>query len=1144
MNMTLRGKLILIFVIIKVIPLVLITAVAGQQIAALSRELMATSLEDSYAALNDSAIENIERMSTDTAKRVADFLYERDDDIRYLSGLATSLNGDLQQIELVYGAFVHGERSRLVEQHEWVMSEDGTAWVNTYTPDVSDTIGESSNISNDYEQHGSSFHPRAADGLTYTTAPLYDEVTFVGLDGTELIRISTTSDEGSRKLGYADWFKTGELRDVTRSENTFCKAENYWDVLPELTADAGNDIYVSDVIGAYVGANFIGMYTEANVAKASTDRGYGIEFAPEEQAFAGAENPNGTRFEGIVRWATPVYVDGEKIGYVTLALDHDHIMEFVDHQTPMSTRYSELSSAYEGNYSFIWDYQCRSIAHPRHHSIYGFDPTTGDPEIPWLTITVFNKLLHASGLTEADLAVMSAEEKTEALKANWHNLINSSIDGQPVYDLIIDQPTFFNQARTDTSKPDPDHTVAPELTRLGYVGLDGRYLNNAPQCTGWLDLTERGGSGSLYILWSGLWKLNTAAAIPYYTGHYAPSAANDYSRVGFGFVAIGAGLEDFTKPAEDTAAKLELSVAENLKTTTTQLIGITGAIVVLVVFIAFWLASYITNRIKALISGVSRFRSGERQFRFDSQLKDEFGTLADSFDDMADSIVESVKGPLTITDTNLRIIYMNDYGLHFIGKELSEVVGTFYSDNSIYPYGSESCPITALQNGREASVYHITEFDRYMRGSASYFMSSSNTQIGFIITTADVTELSHKQLELEHAVEDAESANEHKGNFLARMSHEIRTPMNAIIGLTNIIDRKLDEGTVTGATVTEVKGHVKQLETSSKHLLGLLNDILDISKIEAGKIDITDDVVDLPKLWETVVGIIQPRCDEKHITFVTDFDAFHPATFISDDLRLRQVLINLLGNAVKFTPELGTITLSVKNLDRSDGKTLVRFAVQDTGIGISKESLDLIFRPFEQGGGLITKQYGGSGLGLAISRNIVNLLGSDITVQSEVGRGSEFSFSLWLRETADDTEIDDDIANSNDIFVGKRMLLVDDVEINRMIVASLLEETGLIIDEADDGVPAVKLFSEAPVGTYDIIFMDVQMPVMNGYDATAAIRALDRPDAKTIPIIALTANAFKDDIEAAIRYGMNAHIAKPVELEKMLEVLAKHLKNS
>ena len=1214
----LRSKLIIIFITVQIVPLIILTVIAWQQIDKLGTILRDKAVEDASEALNDSAVENIERMSTDAANRVADFLYSRDDDILYLASIEPSLE--------FYKQFCEAQQGQIVEKGEWELAADGQSWVQINPPPAVEGGGISTNTENN-DMDG--FHYRNPETYTTIRIPFYDEITFVDINGMEQFKYVSPN---STKINYP--FST-ELKDISIKENTYIKAETYFEKLKDLNP---GEIYVSDVIGAYVGSNYIGMYTPDIVENASQEKGYDINYDPENQAYAGKENPNGQRFEGIVRWATPVTDEnGIIIGYVTFALNHDHIMEFVDHLTPMNERYTQLPSAYEGNYAFIWDYQCRSICHPRHHSIVGYDPETGNQQIPWLESSIYD------GWKESGIELWT--------------------------DYVKDMPTFHEQSRTKTP--------ALELTKSGFVGLDGRYLNNAPQCTGWMDLTGEGGSGSFYILWSGIYKLNTAAAIPYYTGQYAPTEENNYSKRGFGFVAVGSGLEDFTGPAREMETKLVEIISDSQENTTTQLIITTSIIILLVILIVIWVSYSITGNIKKLIVGISRFRAGERQFRYNEPVKDEFGVLADSFDDMADSIVDSVKNPLSITDMNKKIIYMNDAGLDFCQMTLDEIVGTDYAKNSVYPSNSPYDPIKALIEDREAEIYYLESSKRYLKGTARYLLDKDSEKIGYIVETADVTDmvleqkkieqqkslldttfisspdliwymdgkgtyltvnprfaalanrptedfvgkkaeeilpediakgfaendrkaiaeslplyseehlkfadghveildsvrtpiydsygtlvgllgfgrnvsvryemeekLRKTQLELEKAVQDANNANQHKGEFLARMSHEIRTPMNAIIGLTNLVQKKLNSIDTDSEELDTVKGHINQIEASSQHLLGLLNDILDLSKIEAGRIELSEEIMELSRLADTVASIMRPRCDDKNIKFITNFNRFDPPAYNVDSLRLRQVLINLLGNAVKFTPELGTIEFSMLKKDKQGDKTLVEFIVRDTGIGIAKDRIDQIFESFEQGGADVSRKHGGTGLGLAISKRIVQLFGGDIIVESELNKGSTFRFSIWLQESKGQQQKLVEASDVSGKFAGRRILLVDDVEINRVIVTSMLEDTGIIVDEAEDGKKALDLFSVSEPGYYDLILMDIQMPIMNGFEASMAIRALDRPDAKTVPIVAQTANAFKEDIDKALANGMDNHIAKPVEMDALIDILFRYINQS
>ncbi len=584
---SMQTKLIVIFLLVKVIPLVLLTVIAWHQFLLLGDNLREIAVSDSTSSLNDSAVKNIERMTTDTAFRVAEFLYARDDDLRFLAKLEPS--------DATYRDFIETAQRRVIDPGRWELAPDQMSWINT-NPLPENPSGVSSNPENN-DMDG--FHAIPPPNFGYVDIPIYDEITFIDTDGKELYK--AVASKSPKKHYPMDPAK----KDVSRRENTYAKAETYFEKLKTLKP---GEIYVSDVTGVYVGSNYIGMYTPPIVSQAAEARGYPIDYAPEQQAYSAMENPVGQRFEGIVRFATPVAgADGRVIGYVTFALNHDHIMEFVDHITPMDERYTKLPSAYEGNYAFIWDYQCRNICHPRHHSIVGFDPVTGDPQVPWLESSLYE------GWKQ------SGVEK-------W-------------YDYLKDYPPFFEQSR--------EKRPAPALTRAGLVGLDGRYLNNAPQCIGWMDLTGGGGSGSFYILWSGLYKLNTAAAIPYYTGQYAPSPENKFSKRGFGFVAIGSGLESFTRPARETEAKLSHSIEENLQNTMFRLIATTVILCVIVVLIAIWMAYGISRPIKTMSQHMSRLAIGDIVGgdlpEKDLRRYDEIGLLARSLHDLTVSRREELE---------------------------------------------------------------------------------------------------------------------------------------------------------------------------------------------------------------------------------------------------------------------------------------------------------------------------------------------------------------------------------------------------------------------------------------------------------------------------------------------------------------------
>lgn len=828
-----RTKLILLFLLIKVLPLILLALLAWKGVSHLGHGLAErtdsltlevldtvekmgqTFSSGAQEALDDRAREEIERLTTDTARAVADFLHDRDRDVLLAAEMAPDAT--------LYRRFLNNRSRNLIDIGTWRLADEGNGWVPSTQAARNDKEASPSNPENRQD-----FHYRPPESvLRQMPRPLYHEITYVGLDGHEKIKIAATD------------LLPRDLRDVSQRNNTWCKAETYF---PELKKLKPGQIYVSDVIGAYVPSRIIGPVTPEKAKK------LGIPFEPQKEAYAGRENPNGKRFRGIVRWATPVLRHGRIDGYVTLALDHAHVMSFTDNLMPTAARYTAIPDATNGNYAFIWDYRDRNIAHPRHHSIIGFDPATGEYATPWLEAS---------------------------LHEGWQQ------SGKPLREYLQQIPAFDKQTRE--KKP------AAALTKAGLLGLDCQYLNFAPQCQGWHDLTQYGGSGSFLILWSGVWKLTTAATIPYRTGQYANTPR------GFGYVTIGANVDDFHKPAQTTATLMAARVAEfgermklqqaslrklindSMGRTAFGLVSATALMVLLVVVIAIWLASMLTRQITDVTAGLSRIEAGQFGFRFQRRSKDELGQLSDALNTMAKSVEDSFK-------------------------------------------------------------------------------------------------------RLDEARSQAEENSRLKSDFVANMSHELRTPLNGILGFAELIR--------DDAKDAETRDYAETIYQSGQHLLLLVNDVLDTAKIESGNMLLEIVPFALTPLLQDTVGVHAAPAQRKGLDLISHFAADLPETLTGDPTRLRQVLHNLIGNAVKFTPS-GEVRVSA----RLNGERVV-FEVRDTGPGIPAEAQSAIFERFRQAAAFISREHGGSGLGLSLARGFVQLMGGTLELESTPGQGACFTF--WL----------------------------------------------------------------------------------------------------------------------------------------------------
>jgi len=642
------------------------------------------------------------------------------------------------------------------------------------------------------------------------------------------------------------------------------------------------------------------------------------------------------------------------------------------------------------------------------------------------------------------------------------------------------------------------------------------------------------------------------------------------------------------------------------------------------------------------------------------------------------AVVDSSPQYISLADLKGRLIYVNDAVKRITGYSEEELfkggIRLLNKDGSAGEKSQKELYKTILHEGKHSFENIITTKDgrKITMFMTLFLIDRDKREIACIAT--DITELRRLEDELIKAKEAAENANAAKSEFLARMSHEIRTPINAIMGMTTI---------ARGSTDVKKKDFcLEKIDTASAHLLGIINDILDMAKIEANKFELSESEFNVEKMIEDAVTVVSFRAEQEHQNIIINIESTLPKTIIADEMRLGQVIINLLTNAVKFTPEGGAVKVFIKKLAQEGQELTLKFEVQDNGIGISREQQAKLFHSFEQADGSISRKFGGTGLGLAISRKIVELMDGAISVESEPGKGATFTFTVkvskgkqqngikldpsvnlanvhvlavddskeireyfsnlmakfsikcdtatdakealtmieaaknspyniifidWLMPEIDGVELTKRIrqkhpkncivimistAKWNEIekdaveagvdkfigkplfpsmlintineavsggimletkspannsaagkkpnYEGKQILIAEDTDINREIIKAFLQITKVNIDFAVNGVEAVEMFKNNP-DKYGLIMMDVHMPVMDGLEATRTIRALNIGKAKTIPIIALTANVFTEDIKECLDAGMNSHIGKPIDMNSMFETLLNYM---
>ena len=714
--------------------------------------------------------------TVDLANAIAAFLYERDNDGRTLASISPSENNYLSFFQCHY---------RTVIEPPSNISESSAS------KETSSTV-ISSNPENDQSWR---HHPQY--DFKKKSIPIYREITFLDLEGNEKIKITSQGP-------------STDLRNIFHKRNTYCQAEDYFHHLTSLT---DNDIYVSKVIGEHVPG-----WLQVSDGKVTVDP---------VSAYAGKENLGGKKFEGIIRWAVPVVEGGKRVGYCTLALDHEHIMQFTDHIIPTEERFTNVSDAGEGNYAWLWDSEDRCISHPRDFFIMGFDCNTGQEVPGWISETTYREYLSS---------------------------------GKTLEEFVRQLPSFRDFTQTKKG--------ARAQTGIGRIALDCKTLDTAPQCQGWHDGSEDGGSGSFVILWSGLWKLTSYAAVPYFTGQYSKT------KRGFGYVTFGANVDDFHKAANDTKLYIQKTLEEqkdgiekvNLKTGSTirkkeddnrnLLLAIGFFSIMAVVGASVFISYGITKPIKNLTAGALAMRRGELNQRINVTSRDEIGELATSFNEMASTIAE---------------------------------------------------------------------------------------------------------------------VDQMKSEFVTIASHEFRTPIHSmLLSVTGIL------GGYSGEINDEVKEDLETVKLEIDRLMRLVNDLLDLSRIEARKIELQIEPIAISDLVNRAVERISELAAINHHSIENRLWTEKTVVFVDYD-RMVQVLINLLGNAIKYNPYQGKII--IHGLITRDSFSII---IADNGYGIPAWAQKKVFDKFFQADIYMSQKVGGTGLGLSISKHIIEKHGGSIQCASPI----------------------------------------------------------------------------------------------------------------------------------------------------------------
>ena len=856
-NMKIKAKLILLFIIIKVIPLLLLSYIAVEGVKSLDKSLSLSTqslftqsktiisntanmaIDDSIKALDEKSQTSMEMLSYNIANNVASFLYERDSDILLLSKLSMNQN--------VLNSFYNSKSKDILIHKQYYYNDVESSWQSKSVNERIQRIQKNA-ILKDNEKEFNYIDPVK---LNKKSIPIYKEIVFFDLSGKERYKVSALN---KKKL------------DVSKKKNTYIKAESYFSKIKQLQK---GEIYVSEVIGEYVGSKIIGTFTKEKAKKSK------IDFKPELHGYAGKENPLGKRFEAIVRFITPVYKKGAKTGYISLALDHRHIMEYTDTINPTKDYKQDISDASVGNYAFMWDFEGKNISHPRDYFIVGYDSSTGNMVPGWVSADI-----------QKNFNDSNSKDLGEFLKT---------------------YPGFHEQSLT--KKPN-----FKQLKQKGEIALDCRYLNFAPQCQGWMQLTKNGGYGSFIIYWSKVWKLTTAATIPYYTGKYKNS------KRGFGFVTIGANVDEFHSAANktkgnidvvlnDQTSKMQATIEENkseiedyITTIINELSIFTVFMILVVIVIAVLVSKYITNKIENLLIGTKKFAKHDLDYKIKVTSNDEIGQLEKSFNNMTHEVKK----------------------LHQEQKDLNDHLEEKVEEKTIL--------LKDLNKNLEDRIQEELEINR------------------------------HKDIQL---LEKNKMAS--MGEMMSMIIHQWKQPLNAINIVNSSIKLKI---MLDKLTKEDIQHDNEVIDNQIKLMSSTMDDFRNFFK-ETKK---TQYIV--KENIQYTIDLLRNIYSAKDVNIT--FESNSEAKTIGYPNELTQVLINVLNNARDVILEKKLVKQNIY-ITIEEHSSTVCIHIQDSAGGIPVNILGKIFDPY-----FTTKdESAGTGLGLYMSKTILDKVNAKISVSNE-----------------------------------------------------------------------------------------------------------------------------------------------------------------